>query len=152
MLLELSQEPKASKQDFQELVEQLRSMNYLIQLQIQQVKGVETNLPSTLFESLKQNISPQQSPLWTNWFAEDPLLQLVDIESTEKWHPIIYAVANGNLDLTKHLISSCLCNIKKALKVPGLYNTQMMFKIFPLVIALTNATSPASNFSVSIGG
>lgn len=34
MLLELSKVPKASKQDFQDLVEQLRSMNYLIQMQI----------------------------------------------------------------------------------------------------------------------
>lgn len=28
----------------------------------------------------------------------------------------------------------------------------MMYKIFPLVVAITNATSPASNFSISVGG
>lgn len=38
------------------------------------------------------------------------------------------------------------------MKVPGLYNTQTLNKIFPLVVAITHATSPASHFSVSQGG
>jgi hypothetical protein len=66
---------------------------------------------------------------------------LLDIETTVKWHPIIYAICQANYDLVKHLISTSMCNIKKAIKVPGLYNTQMLNKIFPLVISLTDAAS-----------
>lgn len=104
-----------------------------------------------MFEALKRALIPSGSKLWENWYSDDPIMQLADVDSTDKWHPIIYSIANCNLELTKSLIQTSLCNIKKCLKIPGLYNTQMLYKIFPLVIAITHATSPATNFSISIG-
>lgn len=42
-----------------------------------------------------------------------------------------------NLELSKYMISHCLINVKKALKVPGLYATQSLNRLFPLILALS---------------
>lgn len=62
-----------------------------------------------------------------------------------------FAVANGNLELTKFLFNVCLCNSRKMLKVPGLFNSQLFNRLFPLIVSLTQAASSQSNFSVSHG-
>lgn len=72
--------------------------------------------------------------------ADDPVSQLAELESTEKWHPVTYAVANGNLDLAQYLINTCLCNTRKVLKVPGLFATQLFNRLFPLIVSVSSAT------------
>lgn len=47
-----------------------------------------------------------------------------------------FALYNGNLDLLRYLLSTSICNTKKLLKIPGFFNTQVISRIFPFVVAL----------------
>lgn len=54
---------------------------------------------------------------------DDPLAQLTEISDFSKWHPVTFAIVNGNVEVAKFLINTSLCNTKKLLKVPCLYGT-----------------------------
>ena len=58
------------------------------------------------------------------------------VSLTEKWNPITFALYSGNFELVKYLLKLSLSNAKKLLKVPGLYNTQEMSRLFPFAISL----------------
>jgi hypothetical protein len=58
--------------------------------------------------------------------------------ATEKWNPLTYALYNGNMLIIKYIIENCLGNTKKLLKIPGLFNTQEVNRLYPFVIALQN--------------
>lgn len=57
---------------------------------------------------------------------------------TEKWNPLTFALYNGNMPIIKYIIENCLGNTKKLLKIPGLFNTQEVNRLYPFVIALQN--------------
>lgn len=57
-------------------------------------------------------------------------------QSTEKWNPLTFAVYNGNLDLIKFIIGKSVCNIKRMLKIPGIFKTQEISRLFPFVMSL----------------
>lgn len=40
MLLEIAKHPKGKKEDFKDIIEQLKGVNYLVQLQMLTVKGL----------------------------------------------------------------------------------------------------------------
>lgn len=80
---------------------------------------------------------------------DDPAWQIEAVESTEKWHPLTFAVAMGNMDLAPFLIENSLGNTKKLLKVPGLFNSQQLNRLFPLVVSLGHAAAPQSEYSHS---
>ena len=82
------------------------------------------------------NIADDLEKLIPKFEDDDHMSQLREIESTDKWHPLTFAIINGNLSLAKYLISTSLANTKKLLKVPGLYASQVVNRLFPLVMAL----------------
>ena len=55
-----------------------------------------------------------------------------------KWHLMTHAIYNGNLDLIKYLFSESKINSKKAIKVPGLFSTNEVNKLFPFYVALSS--------------
>lgn len=57
-------------------------------------------------------------------------------QSTEKWNPLTFAVYNGNLDLIKFIVNKSLGNTKRLLKIPGIFKTQEISRLFPFIIAL----------------
>lgn len=75
---------------------------------------------------------------------------MAEVETTEKWHPLTFAVAMGNMNLVPFLLENALGNTKKLLKVPGLFNSQQLNRLFPLVVSLAHATAPQSQYSVSL--
>jgi hypothetical protein len=70
---------------------------------------------------------------------------LTEICDFEKWHPVTFAILNGNTEVIKYLINTSLCNTKKLLKVPGLYDTQLLNRLFPLIISLSPTENSAWN-------
>ena len=54
-----------------------------------------------------------------------------------KWHPMTHAIYNGNLNLIKYLFDNCKVNSKKIIKVPGLFSTNEVNKLFPFYVALS---------------
>lgn len=90
-----------------------------------------------------RSVAPQQVA------KDDPAWQLEEVETTEKWHPLTFAVAMGNMELVPYLIENTLGNTKKLLKVPGLFNSQQLNRLFPLIVSLSHATAPQSQYSVS---
>mmetsp|Transcript_41325 Transcript_41325/g.62957 ORF Transcript_41325/g.62957 Transcript_41325/m.62957 type:complete len:148 (+) Transcript_41325:835-1278(+) len=57
-------------------------------------------------------------------------------QSTEKWNPLTYAMYNGNLPLIECLLSRSESNTQRLLKIPGLFKTQEINKLFPFIAAL----------------
>jgi len=53
-----------------------------------------------------------------------------------KWNPMTHAIFQGNLDMIKFLFDNCRVNSKKIVKVPGLYSTNEVNKLFPFHVAL----------------
>lgn len=47
-----------------------------------------------------------------------------------------HAIFNGNLDMIKFLFENCRANSKKIVRVPGLYSTNEVSKLFPFYVAL----------------
>ena len=39
--------------------------------------------------------------------------------------------------MVKYLISTSICNTKKLIKIPGLFNTQIVNRIFPFIVSLS---------------
>ncbi len=118
MLLETAR-VKATTDMFQGLADNLQKCNYHIYYQLLHVK-----IPHNTGENIA--IKRHDSTI------DDNDLKI----STDKWNPMTYAVYTGNLDLIKLLIKNTICPIKKLLKVPGLYNTQEINRLFPFVVAL----------------
>ena len=58
-----------------------------------------------------------------------------------KWHPLTHAIYNGNLGLVRYLFAECKVNSKKAVKVPGLFSTNEVNKLFPFYVALSSASN-----------
>ena len=54
-----------------------------------------------------------------------------------KWNPMTHAIYNGNLEVIKHLFNTCLVNSKKVIRVPSLYNSNEVNKLFPFYVALS---------------
>lgn len=57
-------------------------------------------------------------------------------QSTEKWNPLTFAIYSGNLELIKFIINKSTGNTKRLLKIPGLFKTQEISRLFPFVMAL----------------
>ena len=57
----------------------------------------------------------------------------------QKWNPMTHAIFNGNLPMIKHLFENCHANSKKIVRVPGLYSTNEVNKLFPFYVALATA-------------
>ena len=117
----------------------LRALNYKVLQNLLQVRG----LAGAPGETLLRSVAPPQVG------RDDPAWQLEEVESTEKWHPLTFAVAMGNMELVPYLVENSLGNTKKLLKVPGLFNSQQLNRLFPLVVSLSHATAPQSQYSVS---
>lgn len=43
--------------------------------------------------------------------------------TTEKWNPLTYAIYTGNLDLIRFIVSKAPGNIKRLVKIPGLFKS-----------------------------
>ena len=56
-----------------------------------------------------------------------------------KWNPMTHAIFHGNLDMIKFLFENCHANSKKIIRVPGLYSTNEVNKLFPFYVALANS-------------
>ena len=48
-----------------------------------------------------------------------------------------HAIFSGNLDMIKFLFDNCRANSKKIVRVPGLYSTNEVNKLFPFYVALS---------------
>lgn len=48
-----------------------------------------------------------------------------------------HAIFNGNLDMVKYLFDNCQVNRKKIIRVPGLFTTNEVNKLFPFYVALS---------------
>ena len=59
-------------------------------------------------------------------------------QSTEKWNPLTFAVYSGNIELIKHLLSKPIGNHKRLLKLPGIFKTQLVSKLFPFIVGMNN--------------
>lgn len=57
-----------------------------------------------------------------------------------------FALYNGNMELLKYLLQTSISNTKKLLKIPGLFNTQMINRIFPFAVSLQKASVDMFNF------
>jgi len=57
--------------------------------------------------------------------------------SCKKWSPLTHALFNSNLDLVKHLISKSGGKLKKQIRVPGLFASEIN-QLFPFYVALTS--------------
>lgn len=57
-------------------------------------------------------------------------------QSTEKWNPLLFAVYAGNLELVKFIIQKTAGNTKRLLKIPGIFKTQEVSKLFPFIVAM----------------
>ena len=53
-----------------------------------------------------------------------------------KWNPMTHAIFHGNLPMIKFLFDNCKANSKKIIRVPGLYSTNEVNKLFPFYVAL----------------
>ena len=53
-----------------------------------------------------------------------------------KWHPLTHAIFNANVDFLRSLFQKSAVNVKKAVKVPGLYSTSEINKLFAFYVAL----------------
>ena len=73
------------------------------------------------------------------------MAQLAEITTFDKWHPVTFAILNGNAEVSKFLINTSLCNTKKLLKVPSLYKTQLLNQLYPLIISLSPTPSAPWN-------
>lgn len=58
--------------------------------------------------------------------------------STEKWNPLTFAIFNGNLELVRYIISKCHGNSKQLVKLPGLFKTQEISRLYPFIMALNS--------------
>ena len=63
-----------------------------------------------------------------------------------KWHPMTHAIYNSNLDLIKYLFAESKANRKKAIKVPGLFSTNEVNKLFPFYVALSSSNEEMFNY------
>ena len=50
-----------------------------------------------------------------------------------------HAIFNSNLDMIKFLFENCRANSKKIVRVPGLYSTNEVSKLFPFYVALSTS-------------
>ena len=57
-----------------------------------------------------------------------------------KWNPMTHAIFNSNLELIKFLFENCDASRKKIVRVPGLYSTNEVNKLFPFYIALATGS------------
>jgi hypothetical protein len=54
-----------------------------------------------------------------------------------KWNPMTHAIYNGNLEMVRYFFKNAVVNSKKIMKVPGLFSTSEVNKLFPFYVALT---------------
>ena len=54
----------------------------------------------------------------------------------QKWNPMTHAIFQGNLDIVRYLFENCRANSKKIVRVPGLYSTNEVNKLFPFYVSL----------------
>jgi hypothetical protein len=47
-----------------------------------------------------------------------------------------HAIYNGNLEMVRYFFSQAVVNSKKIMKVPGLFSTSEVNKLFPFYVAL----------------
>lgn len=62
--------------------------------------------------------------------------------STEKWTPLTFAIYNANLPLIQYLMENFIGNTKKQLKIPGVFDTQDINRLFPFVVAIEKQDMP----------
>ena len=48
-----------------------------------------------------------------------------------------HAIYNGNLEMVRYFFKNAVVNSKKIMKVPGLFSTSEVNKLFPFYVALT---------------
>ena len=57
-------------------------------------------------------------------------------QSTDKWNPLLFAVYSCNLPLIKFIIQKSPANIQRLLKIPGIFKSQEVSKLFPFIMAM----------------
>jgi ankyrin repeat protein len=57
-------------------------------------------------------------------------------QTTDKWNPLTFAVYSGNLELIKCIISKTQGNCKRMLKIPGIFKSQEVSRLFPFIMAI----------------
>ena len=57
-------------------------------------------------------------------------------QRAEKWNPLTFAIYNGNLELVKFIIQRSGGNLQRMLKIPGLFKTQEISRLYPFIVAL----------------
>jgi hypothetical protein len=53
-----------------------------------------------------------------------------------KWNPMTHSIYNGNLGMVQYLFANGQVNSKKIMKIPGLFSTSEVNKLFPFYVAL----------------
>ncbi|CDW84307.1 UNKNOWN [Stylonychia lemnae] len=129
MLLEIANKPDSTIFEFQTLFEQLKEYNYLVQIQMMQVKGLDQQLALFKTESYVDKFQQQMSQQ-----LQDQLQG--ETEGSAKWNPMTFAIYQGNLELIKYLAKHSICNMKKLLKIPGATSSPQINKVFPLYVSI----------------
>jgi hypothetical protein len=57
-----------------------------------------------------------------------------------------HSIYNGNLEMVKYLFGAAMVNSKKIMKVPGLFSTSEVNKLFPFYVALAQNNSELFDF------
>ena len=57
-------------------------------------------------------------------------------QSTEKWNPLNFAIYSGNLDLIRFIINKAVGETKRLIKIPGIFKSQEISRLFPFIISL----------------
>jgi hypothetical protein len=60
-------------------------------------------------------------------------------QSTDKWNPLTFAIYSGNLDLIKFIITKSIGETKRIIKIPGIFKTQEVSRLFPFIISLKHS-------------
>ena len=146
-LIELAMDPETTVEKFKEAVNKLKvETSYDIWLRMGQVRGFEAIVKLQPNKRIKKEGVDRDSyvlKLVKHGQMSQDSLELNDSmqfnglsQTTEKWNPLTFAVYSGNLELIKCIISKTQGNSKRMLKIPGIFKSQEVSRLFPFIMAI----------------
>lgn len=147
-LLDLAKDPRCTEEEFLEAANKLKvETGYDVWTRMIQVRGSDDIVKLQPNKSVFKDKSGKDRESYTlklirnnGMSNRDDSMEFGDCSSlsqtTEKWNPLTFAVYSGNLPLIKFIISRSSGHLRKMLKIPGIFKTQEISRLFPFIMAI----------------
>ena len=149
-MLDLAKDPRSTEEEFLEATNKLKvETGYDVWTKMMHVRGSDDIVKLQPNKSVFKDSSGKDRESYTlklvrnNGISNrDDSMEFGDVacsslsQTTEKWNPLTFAIYSGNLPLIKFIIQRTSGHLRKMMKIPGIFKTQEISRLFPFIMAI----------------